>query len=88
MDTKTEELIAIGASVTANCVPCLQYHLRTAQEAGVEEVDIRAAIEVGRMVRKGAARKWDEEATALLGAGSAAILAGAREEVTQGSGCS
>ena len=32
MDTQTKELIAIGASVTANCVPCLRYHLKMARE--------------------------------------------------------
>ncbi len=57
MDTKTKELIAIGASVTANCVPCLQFHLAKAQEA----------VRVGRIVRKGAAGKWDEEAKTVIG---------------------
>jgi AhpD family alkylhydroperoxidase len=28
METKIKELIAIGASVTANCVPCLRFHLQ------------------------------------------------------------
>lgn len=67
MDPRTTELIAIGASVTANCVPCLRFHLQKAREAGVQDAEIREAVRVGRMVRKGAAAKWDEEATALLG---------------------
>ena len=68
LDTRTKELVAIGAAVTANCVPCLRFHLQKAREAEVEEAEIRDAINVGRMVRKGAAGKWDEEAAALLGA--------------------
>ena len=66
MDTKTKELIAIGASVTANCVPCLKYHFTQATETGANEDEIRSAVAVGRMVRKGAARKWDEEADQLV----------------------
>ena len=68
MDTQVKELIAIGASVTANCVPCLRHHLKKAREAGVDEAKIQAAVSIGRMVRKGAASTWDEEAESLLGA--------------------
>ncbi|MES0372257.1 MAG: carboxymuconolactone decarboxylase family protein [Mariprofundaceae bacterium] len=66
MDIKMKELIAIGASVTANCVPCLTFHVTTAREAGVSDGEIKQAIDVGRMVRKGAAHKWDEEADLML----------------------
>ena len=67
MDTKMKELIAIGASVTANCVPCLKFHFAKAQEAGASGDEVREAVQVGRMVRKGAAGKWDEEAKRILG---------------------
>jgi AhpD family alkylhydroperoxidase len=67
LETQTKELIAIGAAVTANCVPCLRFHLEKAREAGVGEEQIREAVSVGRMVRKGAASIWDKEASALLG---------------------
>ena len=66
METKIKELIAIGASVTANCVPCLRFHLQQARNAGATPDEIQKAVGVGRMVRKGAAGKWDEEANALL----------------------
>ncbi len=72
LDDRTTELIAIGAACTANCIPCLRYHVKKAREAGVDDAEIHEAIRVGRMVRKGASRKWDEEATNLLGAASAA----------------
>jgi len=66
MDAKLKEMIAIGASVTANCIPCIQYHFAKAREAGLTDTEIRAAVQVGKMVRKGAAQKWDEEIGALL----------------------
>lgn len=54
MDALAKELIAIGASVSAHCQPCLDYHLGKARELGVNENDIEAAIGVGYMVEKGA----------------------------------
>jgi AhpD family alkylhydroperoxidase len=68
METKIKELIAIGASVTANCVPCLRFHFQQARKAGATPDEIQKAVGVGRMVRKGAANTWDEEAESLLGA--------------------
>ena len=76
MDTQTEELVAIGAAVTANCVPCLRFHLEKARKAGIQESEIHDAVRVGRMVRKGSASQWDKEATALLGSESAASSSG------------
>jgi len=54
MDERTKQLITIGASVSAHCQPCLAYHLKKARELGIEEDYIRAAIEIGHMVEKGA----------------------------------
>jgi AhpD family alkylhydroperoxidase len=66
MDIRTKELIAIGASVTANCQPCLEYHVTKARENGAEEKEIREAIAVGRTVRKGAAGKMDQYASEMV----------------------
>ena len=60
MDTRIEELIAIGASVTANCKPCLEYHVGKAKESGADEQEIAEAIAVAKMVRKGAMSKMDQ----------------------------
>lgn len=59
MDDRIKELIAIGASVTANCQPCLTHHVAKAREYGVDEQAISEAIAVARMVRKGAMAKMD-----------------------------
>ena len=59
-DEKTKELIAIGASTTANCHPCIKYHVGKAREMEIAEDDIQQAIDVGKKVRKGAAGKMDE----------------------------
>ncbi len=65
MDNRIKRLIAVGASVTANCQPCLQYNVSKAKEAGVDAQEITEAIEVGKMVRKGAAANMDKFASRL-----------------------
>ncbi len=65
-DTRLRELIAIGASVTANCEGCVTYHIGKAVEAGVAEDEIAEAVEIGRMVRRGAAAKLDRTVENLL----------------------
>lgn len=59
LDNRTLRLIAVGASVSANCQPCLQTNVTKALESGADEQEITEAIEVGRMVRQGAASKLD-----------------------------
>lgn len=65
LDKKTQELIAIGASISANCQPCLEYHTAKAGEYEANEQEIKDAIEVGTLVRRGAANKMDKFATTL-----------------------
>jgi AhpD family alkylhydroperoxidase len=59
LDERTKELVAIGASITANCQPCLEYHTGKAREFGATTEDILAAVDVGQLVRRGAAAKMD-----------------------------
>ena len=66
MDDRLKELIAIGAATTANCVPCLKFHYEKASKLGVTVEEAKEAIEVGRLVRRGAARTWDKEADRLV----------------------
>lgn len=66
MDMRVKELVAIGASITANCRPCLEYHVTRARENGAEEDEIKEAIAVGNIVRKGAAGKMDQYASKMF----------------------
>jgi AhpD family alkylhydroperoxidase len=59
LEPKVKELIAIGASVAANCHPCVKHHIAKAREMKIDETEIQQAIEVGKMVRKGAANQMD-----------------------------
>jgi len=81
MEDKIKLLIAVGASVTANCQPCLKTAVTQAQGAGVEKKEILEAIAIGRIVRKGAFGKMDKFASTLTGKD----IAGDSEECPFGS---
>jgi AhpD family alkylhydroperoxidase len=66
MEEHIKELIAVGASITANCHPCLRYHVSKAREYGAAEAEITEAMTMGKMVRKGAAGQTDKVALSVI----------------------
>ena len=60
LDEKVQCLIAIGASIGADCEPCLRSCTALARQCGAGEQDIEAATAIARMVRQCAAKaeKW------------------------------
>ena len=60
LDAKMKELIAIGASISANCHPCVKFHISKAKKLEIDAEDIQTALEVGMMVRAGAAGQMDQ----------------------------
>jgi len=67
MENKVKLLIAVGASMTANCQPCLKTAVNEAQTAGLGDKEILEAVQIGRLVRKGAMGKMDLLASKLTG---------------------
>lgn len=60
MNKKLEELIALGASVSAHCWPCFDYHLKQARKLGSSNKEIHEAVRVGLSVMNGAGEKMAE----------------------------
>jgi AhpD family alkylhydroperoxidase len=54
MDEKTKTLISLGASVAANCIPCIEHYYAKADAAGIHSVEIKAAVEIAEKVKNGA----------------------------------
>ena len=65
LDDRLRRLIAVGASVTANCQPCLRINAERALENGADAQEVAEAVEVGKLVRQGASSKMDEFASRL-----------------------
>jgi len=60
LDERTKELIALGASVSCNCHPCVKFHVDKARKLGIEPQEIEESLKVGIMVRTGAAGQMDK----------------------------
>lgn len=60
LDERTKELIALGASVSCNCHPCVKFHVDKARKLGIEPQEIEEALKVGITVRTGAAGQMDK----------------------------
>ena len=66
MDERMKRLLAVAASVGANCHPCLTFHVGKALEIGIERSEIMEAVDQAKAVRKGAAASMDALALKLL----------------------
>jgi AhpD family alkylhydroperoxidase len=61
MDNKMKELVFLGASVSAHCFPCFDYHLEQARKLGICEAEIRESVRAGFMVMNGAGDKMRDK---------------------------
>jgi len=52
LNSQIVELIAIGASIGGNCLPCLRYHFAEALKLGCTIQEIEEAIKIGKMVKE------------------------------------
>ncbi len=66
MDERTKRLIAVGASIGANCHPCVEYHITKALGQGIGESEIREAVDEAKAVRRGAAASMDKLVLKLM----------------------
>ena len=60
LDIKTKELVAIGAALAGNCLPCLEWHYKKCIELGISNDDIKEAIQMAKKVKEVPAKKISE----------------------------
>ncbi len=66
MDDRIKKMLAVAASVGANCHPCLEYHAGKALSYGIEKSELMEVVEIAKAVRRGAAVSMDKLALNLL----------------------
>lgn len=75
---RERELVALGAALASNCMPCIEYRVPAARKAGLSDAQIEEAVRLAEKVRQVPARMSLESALARVsGAGA----------VTPGCGC-
>ncbi len=72
LSPRERELVALGAAMGSNCVPCIEYHIPEARKAGVTDSQISEAIRLADRVRQVPARKVIDAALKMLPETSAA----------------
>jgi len=63
---RERELVALGAAMGSNCVPCVEYHIPESRKVGLTDLEIHAAIQYADKVRQVPARKTLQTALKLL----------------------
>jgi len=66
LDEKTKELVALGASLAGNCLPCLEYHYKKCRELGIAVDDLDEALEMAKTVKEVPIKKIYQLANSLL----------------------
>ena len=81
LSNSQRELVAIGAALGSNCVPCIQHHIPEARKAGLTDDQIRTAIRLADKVRQVPARNVLKAATEML------EMAQDKDQVAESAGC-
>jgi len=71
LSKRDRELVALGAAMGSNCVPCIEYHIPKAREAGLSDFEIAEAIRLSDRVRQVPARKVLDVALQMVSASPA-----------------
>ena len=66
LNNREKSLVALGAAIASNCVPCVEYHIPGAQRAGLSDIEIDKALEIADKVRQVPARAVLEAALARI----------------------
>ncbi len=60
------ELVALGAALGSNCIPCIEYHIPEARKAGLTDAQIADALRLAATLRQVPARKVLDAAARAL----------------------
>ena len=71
------QLVALGAALGSNCVPCIEYHIPESRRIGLSDDEIGEAINHAEKIRQVPARKVLDVAQSLV----------TSQTVSQGCGC-
>ena len=73
---RDRELVALGAALASNCVPCIEYHVGESRKAGLSDTEINDALALADKIRQVPARKVLETARQLTAASAPATAGG------------
>ena len=66
LNNREQSLVALGAALACNCVPCIEFHIPGARRAGLSDSEIEKALEIADKVRQVPAKAVLETALARI----------------------
>jgi 4-carboxymuconolactone decarboxylase len=87
LSLRDRELVALGAALASNCVPCIEFHVPAARKAGLSDAEIAEAVAVADRIRQVPAGKVLDAAHAQLSAAPPAAPASACAPSAGGKSC-
>jgi 4-carboxymuconolactone decarboxylase len=66
LNDRERSLVALGAALASNCVPCIEYHVPGAKKVGLSDREIDEALQIADKVRQVPARTVLETALARI----------------------
>jgi 4-carboxymuconolactone decarboxylase len=78
LNLRERELVALGAAMGSNCIPCIEYHIPEARKTGLTDSQISEAIRLADKVREVPARRVLETARRMLPGSSESVPAGGK----------
>lgn len=66
LNIREQSLVALGAALAANCVPCIEYHIPVASRSGLSDSEIKEALQIADKVRRVPARMVLQTALARI----------------------
>jgi AhpD family alkylhydroperoxidase len=66
LSNREKELVALGAAIASDCIPCIEYHIPQARKSGLSDCEITQAVALADKVRRIPAAKVLQTASALL----------------------
>jgi AhpD family alkylhydroperoxidase len=52
LSKRDSELVALGAAVGSNCVPCIVFHIQEARDCGLADDEIREAVDSAHKLKQ------------------------------------
>jgi AhpD family alkylhydroperoxidase len=71
LEQRDKERAAIGASIGANCQPCIEHHLAAGREAGLSEAELDEAVATAHAIQHEAIELLSARIDELFGHGGA-----------------
>jgi AhpD family alkylhydroperoxidase len=84
LSKREQELVALGAAIASNCLPCIEFHVPAAKKIGLSDTQIQEAVQLADKLRQVPARAVLQTALARLDETASECA----EPTADGCGCS